>query len=244
MTPETLASAWPQILALVALGAWLALDDTAYWQTWLSQPLPASILAGLVGGDVGTGLAVGLPVQVLAIGHLPIGQSAAGERTTPVVAVVGAACLCGFHLPALPFGSAGPAAVQGWLLVAVAVIAALGYRLIRFERRLHMRWMVTGLRRVRGDRLDSIDVAQRRCLAATLIRGAVGTLFWLMVICWLWLPLLDSLPAWMGSWLAVLPLLAIPLGACALVDIYGTRTGMRWMLGGFAAAVVTGWWLI
>lgn len=243
MIPELLAAEWPRLALLALIGAWLALDDTAYWQTWLSQPLPAAILAGLACGAVGNGLAVGLPVQVLAIGHLPVGQSAAGERTTPVIAAVGASWLAGSELPRLPGGTGDGAAATGWLLLAVALIALSGYRLVRSERALHKRWMLSALRGLRRGRLEGIDSAQRRCLAATALRGAAGTLVWTLAVGLLWLPLLQGMPPWALAGLAAVPLLAVPLGACALVEVYGARSGLTWMLGGFAAALVCGWWL-
>ena len=39
-----------RLLVVAVLGGWLVLDDTAWAQTWISQPLPAGLLAGLAAG--------------------------------------------------------------------------------------------------------------------------------------------------------------------------------------------------
>ncbi len=242
MTPAPdLVGLLPCLSMLAALGAFLALDETAWLQTWLSQPLPAGLLAGWICGDIVTGLALGLPVQLLTLGNLPVGRTAAGERVTPLLGAVGAVCAAGVHLPPFP-RTTDLSPVHGWLLLGIAAACLAGYPLLRFERRLNLRWMISGLRGVGGGRLGSLEEAQGRCLAATALRGGVGVLGWFAVCRWAWLPLLDGLPEPIGPALAVVPLLIVPLGAGALIEIYGTRSGLRWMLAGFAVAFAAGWW--
>ncbi len=99
---------WAGLATVGLLGALLALDDTAYAQTWFSLPLPAALLTGLALGDPLTGLALGLPLQLVLAGNLPVGQSFTGDPTVATVATVGAAVLDGqAHAPALGGGGLG-----------------------------------------------------------------------------------------------------------------------------------------
>jgi len=233
---------WPVAGLLALLGAALALDETAFAQTWFSQPLPAAILAGLVCGDPVTGLALGLPAQLVSLGNLPIGQTLVGERTSPVVAAVGAAALAGHRLPVLFQGGSGAEAGRlGWLLLAVVGVSLLGRWVIRAERQLHFRWMTAGLRSLRDGRLERLERAQRLCLAATALRGAAGALLWLGVFRLAWLPAFERLPTATKAALAVLPLLTGPLAVAALLELYGTRSGLRWLGIGLAAGAAAAW---
>ena len=97
---------WPSFLVLGLLAGILALDDTAFAQTWLGQPLPAAVIAGYLCGDPLTGLAVGLPLQLVLAGNLPVGQTFTGDPTSAAIAAVAGAILSGRHLP--PFVAGGP----------------------------------------------------------------------------------------------------------------------------------------
>ena len=71
---------WPAVLGLGLLGGVLVLDDTALAQTWFSQPLPAAVLAGAVLGDPLSGLALGLPIQLI----MAVNQHFTSRRATAV----------------------------------------------------------------------------------------------------------------------------------------------------------------
>ncbi len=84
---------WSSLLILGLLAGILALDDTALAQTWFGQPLPAAVLTGYLCGDPLTGLAVGLPLQLVLAGNLPIGQTFTGDSTSASIAAVAGAIL-------------------------------------------------------------------------------------------------------------------------------------------------------
>ena len=83
----------PALLSLGLMAGLLALDDTALAQTWFGQPLPAAVLTGYLFGDPVTGLAVGLPLQLVLSGNLPVGQTFTGDPTSAAISAVGGTLL-------------------------------------------------------------------------------------------------------------------------------------------------------
>lgn len=233
------------VLALALLAALLVLDESALAQTWLSQPLPTGILAGLVCGQPGCGLAVGLPIQLITIGNLPVGQTFTGERVSAVVAGVGAVALGGVDLPLL--GAAGQGAGMGelgWVLLGVAFCSVLGNWSVQLERRVFTIWMQEGHLSLRDGRLRRFDLLLLRCLLTTALRGFGLTLLWLAMLVILWMPVYAKLPPQVTKILSWLPLLAPPLALGILIDRYGARAGWRWLTGGLVVAFVATWLLV
>ena len=220
---------WPAVLGLGLLGGVLVLDDTALAQTWFSQPLPAAVLAGAVLGDPLSGLALGLPIQLIMAGNLPVGQ------TSAVVASVGAAVLSGRSLsPALAADTRLPVALIGWLVVAVGLASMSGHLLVQAERRAHNLWMREGHRTLRDGRLQRVEAIHLRCLATTFLRGFAVTVVVLLVLRRVWLPLFGDLPTFVHGVLTMVPLLLPGLGLGNLAERYGLRTGWAWLAGGAA----------
>ncbi|MBU0742789.1 hypothetical protein KKA85_03065 [bacterium] len=232
---------WLALGLTVLLGALLALDETAVAQTWLSQPLPAGILAGLLWGEPGLGLAVGLPMQLLAVGNLPVGQTFAGDKLTPVLGLVGAAAAMGWDVAA-PFAGTGAGAGRlGWLLVAATLGSMIGDGVLRWERRLHNRLMLGGLRSLRDGRYEHMERAHVRCLLTTALRGGLSTLSWCLLAIVVWLPMFDLVPARLSLALCMLPWLTPALAIGSLGELYGSRHGLRWIAGGFLLTLATAW---
>ena len=75
---------WP---LLVLLGMVLAMDENSLAQTWLSQPLPAGILAGCLAGDPATGALLGVLMQLVVIGNFPVGASFCLDTGSAVLGV-------------------------------------------------------------------------------------------------------------------------------------------------------------
>ena len=229
---------WTGLGLVALLGALLALDDTALAQTWFSQPLPAALLTGLVLGDPVTGLAVGLPVQIVLAGNLPVGQSFTGDPATATVGVVGAAVLAEqAQLPALQHGSAG-LPLLGWLLLAVALLSIAGQYAIQAERRGNTAWMLLGHRTLRDGDLGRISRLQQRCLLVTAVRGAVSAVAFLLLVLWIWIPQFALLPPRATVACGLLALLLPGLGLGTLVEQYGLRRSAPWLAAGLVAAAL------
>jgi len=235
---------WPALCLTAMLGALLVLDETALAQTWFSQPLPAGILGGLIWGEPALGLALGLPLQLLAVGNLPVGQIFAGDKVTPLLGLVGAATAIGWDVSA-PFAGTGPGAGRlGWLLVAAALGSMIGDGLVRWERRLHNALMLGGLRSLHDGRYERMERAHLRCLLTTALRGAVSTVSWCLLAIVIWLPLYDLLPARLTAALGLLPWLTPALAIGSLGELYGSRQGLRWIVGGFLVTLAAAWALM
>ncbi len=212
----------PQAWALVAsLAAVLALDDTAFAQTWLSLPAPAGLLAGLVLGDPLVGLAVGVLCQCVMLGNLPVGVSVALDPVTAVVGVTAGAIFADWA-PAGLLASGG-AARWGWLLAACCLASLAGHVAVAGERRLHLIWMQEGARTLREGKVARVERLHARCLLVTAARGALLATLWAAVTVVAWLPLFDALPAAVVTALALLPVAAPGLAVGTIIERFGYR---------------------
>lgn len=245
---------WVLVGWLSLLAGLLALDDTALGQTWLSQPLPAAALAGLVCGQPLLGLAIGLPLQLALVMNLPVGQTVTGDASAGAVAAVGGALLSG-RVPAALGGfrglangasggaSAGDLALTGWLLLGAALWSLGGHPLIQAERRLHLVWMLQGRRTLRDGSLSRVERIHSRCLAATLVRGALYGGVGVLAVAGLWVPAFEALPAGLRGAMAWVPVLAAALGLGAVLERYGVARHWRWIgvgaIAGWALGVLT-----
>jgi len=234
----------PNLLVLLVLGLMaglLALDDTALAQTWFGQPLPAAVLTGYLCGDPFTGLAVGLPLQLVLSGNIPVGQTFTGDPTSAAVAAVAGSLLAGRPLsPVLSADPAGTLPLLGWILLGAGMLSMLGHPLIQAERRINGIWMLEGLRSLRDGRLGRIEGLHLRCLSIPFVRGFVSGILFTLFIHGLWVPFFAHLPAVFRTSLGTLALLLPGLGVGALIDRYGLKSSWAWvglgMVGTFFAA--------
>ena len=238
---DALASNWHILAGLCLLGAVLALDETAFAQTWLSQPLPAGVLAGLVAGDPAGGAAIGLPLQLVTLGNLPVGQFFTGERVTPLLGAVAAATLhgCRGWDPSIlvpPVSDPRP----GALLLAIVIGSILGNRLVARERRLHAGLVAGGLLRLKAGDVGSLERAHRICLLLTGVRGFLGTAFWTLVFAFVWLPLIPLVPGTLLRALGLLPILMPAVAMGTLIELRGPGSALAWMSLGFILVFVLG----
>ncbi|MCP4291452.1 MAG: PTS sugar transporter subunit IIC [bacterium] len=226
-------------LALLAmLAGFLALDDVALGQTWFSQPLPAALLCGFFCGDPLTGLAIGVPLQLILVVNLPIGQSFTGDPAPAVVAAVGATVISGQSLTrALTQAAPAEFGFTGWMILAAGLLSAAGHFLIQAERRAHVLWMLEGHKTLRDGNLGRMVRLQARCLTGTFFRGGIFAILFLLLLLKIWIPLYDLLPARLHHTLAILPWLLPGLGLGTLIDRYGTGKAWVWVLAGFILAL-------
>lgn len=224
---------WTSLLLLGVLAGLLSLDETSWAQTWFSQPLPVSVLTGLFCGDPLTGLAIGLPVQIVLAGNLPVGQTFTGDPITSLVAVIGAVILAERSLaPALGAVAGHQLAFVGWMVLAVGLLSSGGHFMIQLERRAYSLWMREGYRTLRDGRLHRMERIHLRCLLTTFLRGFVTTVILLLFLLRFWIPAFAHLPAAATAALAMMPLLLPGLGIGNLIDRYGPRASWMWVVSG------------
>lgn len=224
---------WLSLLILGGLAGLLALDDTALAQTWFGQPLPAAVLTGYLCGDPLTGLAVGLPLQLVLAGNLPIGQTFTGDSTSATIAGVAGTILAGNHLPQVMVGNpAGTWQLLGWVILGAGLLSLLGHFLIQAERRLNGIWMLEGLRSLRDGRLGRIERLHIRCLLTTFLRGFASGILFIMIMLRVWIPLFAHLSPTLQTALGTLPLLLPGLGVGTMIDRYGLKTSWPWVAAG------------
>jgi len=233
------SGAWLLWCEVALLGALLAMDENSFVQTWLSQPLPAAVLAGLVLGEPAAGLLPGALMQLVVIGNLPVGASFRLDPASAAVGVTAGAVLAGWRAPvdllARSTWSGGPAAELGALLVLFAAASVAGGRLVRLERLARLGWMLDGYRSVRDGDLARLERLHARCLVTTALRGAALALSIAVVVSLVWDPGLALLsPRWRGA-LALVPLAVPGLAVGTLLDRFGYRRSLA--LVGIGAAV-------
>jgi len=228
-------------LLLGTLAALLSLDDVALGQTWFGQPLTVGLLAGFFCGDPVTGLALGLPLQLVLAANLPIGQGFTGEPTSAIVAAVGGSILTGNSFKMLfAEGINENLGMLGWVILGIALMSGLGHFAIQAERQTHVLWMLGGHRTLRDGNLGRMEQIHGRCLVVTFLRGLILGLLWLLFVIRLWIPLFEVLPGQMKLALSMLPLLAPGLGAGAILEHYGLRSSWPWVLAGATFTFVIG----
>ena len=221
---------WFSLLVLGLLAGILALDDTALAQTWFGQPLPAAVLTGYVCGDPLTGLAVGLPLQLVLAGNLPIGQTFTGDHTSAVVAAVAGTLLGGRPLPpGLASDPSGTWQLLGWVILGAGLLSLLGHFIIQAERRINGIWMLGGLHSLRDGRLGRIERLHIRCLLTAFLRGFGSGILFILLMLKVWIPLFTHLPQVLQTALGTLPLLLPGLGVGTMIDRYGLRSSWPWV---------------
>ena len=237
---------WPVWVGLPLLGAWLSADDTSLGQTWFSQPLPAAILTGVLLGDPGAALLPGLLLQLVVMGNMPVGASFRLDEAGATVGVVGGAMLAGWTLPGSPISLTvwtEPAAADlGWLVVLTVVASLAGGWVVHGERQRRLGWMLDGYRSVRDGDLGRLEGLHRRCLLATLARGAVLTLCWILVSAWLWnIGRPASLAGPLRAALGLVPLMIPLLAVGSVSERFGPRRAWPLVTAGAAVGFVVAW---
>lgn len=230
------------LLVLGFLAAFVAVDDVSLAQTWFGQPLVSALLTGFVCGDPLTGLAIGLPLQLVLAGNLPVGQSFTGDPGVAIVATVAAACLSDHNfIPAFRGSTFENLGLLGWTILAAGMLSALGHFIVQAERKANGLLMLQGHKTLRDGSLVRIEAIHVRSLGTTFGRGFVLVLLYLLFLMKVWLPGYSFLPRQFHEALGMLPLLLPGLGLGTLADRFGFRHSWHWLLLGLVCMLVFSW---
>jgi mannose/fructose/N-acetylgalactosamine-specific phosphotransferase system component IIC len=221
----------------ILVGGVATLDATPVAQTLLSQPLVTATVLGALWGQWDLALQVGIVLQILAAGTLPVGARTPEDYAAG--GVIGAGV-------ALALGAGAPFAAQREACALVGVLAGVaasigGVPLLKWQRRRNealSRWCETRL--IEGDE-RALGAAQRAAVVLAFAVGvaycavclalAVGGLRWLVDHEWLRLSRAWTMarPLWLG------------LGLAQLLNAFVQRRLTRAALFGIA---LVGAWLL
>jgi len=123
-----------EILLLSVVSGVFALDSTVAWQVMLSQPLVASSAAGLLMGEPAVGVAIGIILQLLWSGSIPVGVRPMPDAPVASMSGVWFASTLLAHNAGLPESAACLAGVM-----VAFVVALVGRKSIVLERELNSR---------------------------------------------------------------------------------------------------------
>jgi mannose/fructose/N-acetylgalactosamine-specific phosphotransferase system component IIC len=214
---------WATSAGLLAVGTVAGVDLVSGPQILLARPIIAGTLAGLVLGDVTTGILVGGILELYALEVLPIGATRYPDHGPGTVAAVWLTV------------QAGTSAAAFGVLLALAVAELGGFTLIAL-RRLNGRALALAAPALdRGER-DAAAALQRGGALRDAARSLLLTAF-ALVAARLLLPLVVRVAA-AGEILAVVVVGAGLAGAVAGAIRTAGRTTRAVML---AAALVLGW---
>jgi PTS system mannose-specific IIC component len=217
-------------LALLAWGTFVGLDLVTVPQVMIARPIVAGPLAGLILGDVWTGLAVGMLFELFQYDVLPVGAARYPEYGPATVAAVTAA-----HAAAGPLGI-GLGAVVG------LVTALAGGISIHVVRRLNARAMHAA-----SDRLEAGDTrALMRLHAAGIGRDAARA----ALVTGLGLALarlardIVAVPLTVrgATWLSVAAVgAALAAAAAGTLRVVGRGPSLRWFAAGLVGGAALAW---
>jgi mannose/fructose/N-acetylgalactosamine-specific phosphotransferase system component IIC len=217
-------------LALLAWGTLVGLDLVTVPQVMIARPIVAGPLAGLILGDVGTGLQVGVLFELFQYDVLPVGAARYPEYGPATVAAVSAA-----HAAAGPLGL-GLGAVVG------LVTALTGGMSIHVVRRLNARAMHAA-----SDRLEAGDTQAlvRLHLAGILrdaLRAALVTGLGLVLARLARDVVAGPLTMRGATWLSVAAVgAALAAAAAGTLRVVGRGRTLRWFAAGLAGGAALAW---
>jgi mannose/fructose/N-acetylgalactosamine-specific phosphotransferase system component IIC len=157
-----------EILLVCLAGGICALDTTAAWQVMLSQPLVSASIAGLLTGAPMTGATVGILLQMLWSGSIPVGARPMPDAPVASVCGVWFASAILRDSPGFPV----PLAHLAGILAALAV-GLVGRETIMFERELNRRLFVRFESRLRAGQAGGPGGLQLAGVTLAFTRGFV-----------------------------------------------------------------------
>lgn len=215
---------------LLAWGAVVGFDLVSFPQMMLARPLVAGAGAGLILGDVGAGLRIGVLFELFQYDILPVGATRYPEYGPATVVAVGAA-----HALATPFG-VGLAAVVGLFT------AMLGGVSLQILRRLNTRAVTAAA--------PALDVGDRRALYRVHFAGAGRDLVRALTVTAVGLALAAVArefvaPALTHQGERLLSVAAtgaaLAAGAAGTLRLVGLGNPLKWLAAGLVGGIVVAW---
>lgn len=122
---------WLDILLVSIFGGLVALDTTAILQIMISRPIVACTIVGLILGNVQLGLTIGILLELIYVGELPIGAAKFAEGNVGSTAAAAIAMLTISQIPDRKI------IAIGFVLIVTFIISMAGGLLVIVMRKLN-----------------------------------------------------------------------------------------------------------
>ena len=220
----------PHAWELLALGAIVGLDLVSFPQMMLARPIVAGAGAGLLLGDVGAGLRLGVLFELFQYDILPVGATRYPEYGPATVIAVGAA-----HAFALPFGI-GLATVVG---LFTAMIGGISLQILR---RLNTRAVAAAAPALERGDVRALYRLHFSGAGRDLVRAALVTAFGLALVA---LTREFVVPALSHQGERLLSVAAtgagLAAGAAGTLRLVGLGAHLKWLAAGLVGGIVLAW---
>jgi len=214
-----------EALPIALLGALLGLDVVSFPQAMISRPIVAATLSGGLIGHPGSGLLIGVVLELIALDTLPFGASRYPEWGS--AGVVGGA-LFSAQSPGMP------GALPASMLAALLTASISGWSMVVLRRFIARRLEKSRDRIEEGSR-DALMSLHLSGMSMDLLRGALVTLTAMMIFA----PLVRAIVAVWGSESAasraVVVVIAAVVAGGALWKVYHSVRHVLWF---FVAGLV------
>lgn len=215
---------------LLVWGAIVGLDLVSFPQMMLARPLVAGAGAGLILGDVGAGLRIGVLFELFQYDILPVGATRYPEYGPATVAAVGAV-----HALATPFG-VGLATVVG---LFTAMIGGISLQILR---RLNTRAVTAAA--------PALELGDRRVLYRVHFGGAARDVIRALAVTAIGLGLAAVTREFVAPALThrgerLLSVAAtgaaLAAGAAGTLRVVGLGKPLKWLAAGLVGGIVVAW---
>ena len=215
---------------LLGLGAIVGLDLVSFPQMMLARPIVAGAGAGLLLGDVGAGLRLGVLFELFQYDILPVGATRYPEYGPATVIAVGAV-----HAFALPFGI-GLATVVG---LFTAMIGGISLQILR---RLNTRAVARAAPALERGDVGALYRLHLSGAGRDLVRAALVTAFGLGLVAVTREFVVPALSHRGERLLSVAATGAgLAAGAAGTLRLVGLGTHLKWLAAGLAGGIVIAW---
>ena len=215
---------------LLAFGAIVGLDLVSFPQMMLARPIVAGAGAGLLLGDVGAGLRLGVLFELFQYDILPVGATRYPEYGPATVIAVGAA-----HAFALPFGI-GLATVVG---LFTAMIGGISLQILR---RLNTRAVTAAAPALERGDVRALYRLHFSGAVRDLLRAALVTAFGLVLVAVTREFVVPALSHRGERLLSVAATGAgLAAGAAGTLRLVGLGTHLKWLAAGLVGGIVLAW---
>jgi PTS system mannose-specific IIC component len=218
---------WIELLVIAVWGGIVSLDTTAALQGLISHPLVSCTITGLLLGNVALGLFVGIVLELLWLGELPIGaayfaESNLGATAAAAIAVISAQL------------TGRPTVALALALILSVVISLIGGKMVVLLRNHNGR---VYQKLINSDTLTihTINKTHFQAIALSFLSGAVLVALCSGLLGWLILPvLIQYLPVQADSLLEPVAPAFLGLGCGVLISLFISRKNWTLLVFGLA----------